>query len=108
MCYNIGGIFFFFFLLLLDRRKAGHEVLLPLFYLKHLVGMSNLLACGAHTFVSRIEWPLRCGSRRSLLPKELRWGMENPCRRAAEAVLYLLERIMRITQATNRKGDILV
>ena len=59
---------------ILDRRKAGHEVLLPLFYLKHLVGMSNLLACGAHTFVSRIEWPLRCGSRRNLLPKERKGG----------------------------------
>jgi hypothetical protein len=29
---------------------------------------------------------------------------KTPCRRAAEAVLYLLERRTRITQATYRKG----
>ena len=34
------------------------------------------------------ERPMRCGSRRSLLPKELGWGMENPYRLELPKLLY--------------------
>ena len=45
---------------ILDRRKAGHEVLLPLFYFKHWVGMSNLLALMRTDLYPAYSGRLRC------------------------------------------------